>query len=396
MTLFLASVNGPEEAEIALAQGADIIDLKDASKGALGALPVSTVSAVAAAMAGRRPVSAVTGDLPMEPDIITAAVGAMAATGVDYVKVGLFPGPRREDCLRALVPFAARTRIVGVMFADLDADQALLPLIARCRLSGVMLDTAHKGAGGLLERLEITALGAFIGACRAHGLLVGLAGSLEVPDIPRLQLLQPDFLGFRGALCIRQQRTASIDPELVRIVRELIPPDPRSAAHAGVDAATVDFRLLAARGYSVDPSTDDAAADRIFVRDFELPVRIGTYARERDKPQRVRFNVDVEVTRAPHEAADMRDVFSYDVVTDGIRMIVAREHIALLEALVERVATLVLAHPRAIRARVRAEKLDVGPGGVGVEITRERPAEVAKVHQLYPGVAADSDRKAAE
>jgi dihydroneopterin aldolase len=74
-------------------------------------------------------------------------------------------------------------------------------------------------------------------------------------------------------------------------------------------------------------------------------------------------------------------------------MIVAREHIGLLETLVERVAALVLAHERAIRATVRAEKLDVVAGGVGVEITRERPDEVAKVHQLF-SVAADP--KAAE
>ncbi len=33
MTLFLASVTGPEEAEIAVAHGADIIDLKDSARG---------------------------------------------------------------------------------------------------------------------------------------------------------------------------------------------------------------------------------------------------------------------------------------------------------------------------------------------------------------------------
>jgi (5-formylfuran-3-yl)methyl phosphate synthase len=36
---------------------------------------------------------------------------------------------------------------------------------------------------------------------------------------------------------------------------------------------------------------------------------------------------------------------------------------------------------------VRVEKLEVGPGAVGVEITRERQAEVANVYQLYPSAA---------
>src|SRR4051794_33920251 len=113
MTLFLASVTGPDEAETAIAGGADIIDLKDPSQGALGALPIETVRATVAAVRGRRPVSAVTGDLPMEPDVIVAAAGAMAQTGVDYVKVGLFPGPRRRDCIGALANLAQTTKLVG-------------------------------------------------------------------------------------------------------------------------------------------------------------------------------------------------------------------------------------------------------------------------------------------
>lgn len=393
MTLFLASVNGPDEAEVALAHGADIIDLKDATRGALGAVDAAAVRAAVDVVGRRRPVSAVTGDLAMEPDIVTAAVSAMAATEVDYVKVGLFPGERREDCVRALAPLAARTKIIAVMFADDGPDLALLPLFGGCGLTGAMLDTTRKGAGGLLERMDVNALGEFVAACHRHGLLAGLAGSLEAPDIPRLLPLDPDVLGFRGALCAGQQRTMALDPNAVRVVRELIPLDRRSAAWDEREAMEVDYRLLAARGYSADAG-DAAPADRIFVHDFVMPVRIGAYSRERDRPQRVRFNVDVDVRRSAHTAEDMRDVLSYDVVTDGIRMIVAREHIALLETLAERVVALVLAHERVIRVTVRAEKLDVGPGGVGVEITRKRPAEVAGVHQLYPAASPHPGPKA--
>src|SRR3954447_6716394 len=96
MTLLLASVTGPDEAALMVAHGADIIDLKDPSNGALGALAPDVVRATVAAVHGRRPVSAVTGNLPMEPEAIVAAVETMARTGVDYVKVGLFPGPERQ------------------------------------------------------------------------------------------------------------------------------------------------------------------------------------------------------------------------------------------------------------------------------------------------------------
>jgi hypothetical protein len=40
------------------------------------------------------------------------------------------------------------------------------------------------------------------------------------------------------------------------------------------------------------------------------------------------------------------------------------------------------------------EKLDLGAAAVGVTIERERAAEIAEVHQLYP--AAKSDPNAAE
>lgn len=395
MTLFLASVTGPEEADLALAHGADIIDLKDPARGALGALAPEVVRATVKRIAGRRPTSVVTGDLPTEPGAVTAAATAMAETGVDYVKVGLFPGPGRADCIRALALLARKTKLVGVMFADDGADNALLPVMAEAGFAGAMLDTARKGAGRLLDHIGVAGLREFIGECRTRKLFAGLAGSLEAPDIPRLLLFEPDYLGFRGALC-RDGRSGPIDADAIGLIRGLIPLDPRSAAQRDPHAAKVDYRLLAARGYSVEPGRDEAAADRVLVRDFTIPVRIGAYAHERAKPQNVRFNVAVKVLRPGHAAEDMRDVFSYDVVTDGIRMIVAREHIALIETLAERVAALILAHPRVISVTVRAEKLDVGPGAVGVEITRERPAEVARVHQLFPTAARESDPKIAD
>jgi (5-formylfuran-3-yl)methyl phosphate synthase len=394
MTLLLASVTGPEEAALVLARGADIIDLKDASKGPLGALEPDVLCATVAAIAGRRPVSAVTGNLPMEPDVIVAAVERTAATKVDYVKVGLFPGPRREQCIRALSSLARQIKLVGVMFADRGADNALVKVMAESGFAGAMLDTAEKGAGRLLDCMDIASLRDFIDACRMHGLMTGLAGSLEAPDVPRLLLLAPDYLGFRGALCVERDRTARIDQESVAIIRELIPFDPRGAAAQDPAVVKVDYRLLAARGYSVDPDSDNTETDHIFVRDFVLPARIGAYVRERGKAQNVRFNVDVKVRRGDHSVEDMRDVFSYDVVTDGIRIIVAQGHIAFLETLAERVAASVLSHPRVVSVTARVEKLDVGPGAVGVEIVRERPADVARVHHLYP--AATRQSKAAE
>lgn len=386
MTLMLASVTGPAEAEVALAHGADVIDLKDPAKGALGALEPAAVRAAIAAIRGRRPVSAVIGDLPMQPDIIYTAAETMAATGVDYVKAGLFAGEKREACIRALAPLARRVKIVGVMFADNEPDTGLVPLMAECGFAGAMLDTANKRVGRLLDHADLARLGDFVRACRAHGLLSGLAGSLEAPDVPRLLLLAPDYLGFRGALCAAHDRKAGLDPAAVSLIRALIPPDIRGVAERA-EPGKADYRLLAARGYSAD-AVKDGETDRVFVHDLVLPVRIGAYEHEHAAAQSVRFNVDAEIGRSGQPAQDMRDVLSYDIMTDGIRLIAAAGHVPLVETLAERIAAFVLAYPRVLAVTVKVEKLDVGPGRVGVEISRKRPADIAKVYQLYPAARA--------
>jgi dihydroneopterin aldolase len=101
----------------------------------------------------------------------------------------------------------------------------------------------------------------------------------------------------------------------------------------------------------------------------------------------VRFNVEAAVMRLHRPARDMGDVFSYDIISDGIRMLVDSGHVALTETLAERIATLVLAHPRVVRVSVQVEKLDVGEGIVGVTIERTRDAAVASVGDMFPLLA---------
>ncbi|HNA81020.1 MAG TPA: (5-formylfuran-3-yl)methyl phosphate synthase [Thiobacillaceae bacterium] len=226
MSGWLASVTGAEEARLALAAGADLIDCKNPAAGALGALPRATVAEVLAAVGGRRPVSATIGDFPdMAVEAVVAAAEAMAATGVDYVKIGLFPAPGLPDCLEALAALARRQPLVAVLFADRSPDFGLLPRLARNGFAGVMLDTAGKTGAGLLDHQPLAALAAFLAAARRQGLLGGLAGSLGLADIARLRPLGADYLGFRGALCAGGRRQAGLDQAaLARVARALAVP----------------------------------------------------------------------------------------------------------------------------------------------------------------------------
>ena len=367
MTRFLASVTGPDEAETAIGGGADIIDLKEPANGALGAVPPDVIRATVARVAGRRDTSAVAGDLPMQPETVRAVAATIAATGVDYVKLGMFAGGDAAATVRALADVANTTKLVAVLFADAAPDMTLLPLLATAGFAGAMLDTQGKSAGRLLDHMDPLALRGFVEQCHAVRMLAGLAGSLETPDVPRLLVLAPDLLGFRGALCGPGGRASAIDAGRVMEVRALIPAHGEAAK-----ANVVDYRLLAARGYAPAPTSEEGATDLVFVHDLVLPVYIGAYARERDAPQRVRFDVEVAVARGGRAVEDMRDVFSYDIITDAIRMLVGSGHVPLVETLAERIAVTVLAEPRVMRVSVRVQKLETGSGAVGVLIERTR------------------------
>jgi uncharacterized protein (UPF0264 family) len=230
MTGLLASVTSAAEAEIALAAGADIIDLKDPRSGALGALPAPAIRDAVEAIAGRRTVSATAGDLPMQPQAVAAAVAGIARLGVDIVKVGFFPGGDPDACVAALADQILQgTRIVAVLFADQRPDMQLIAHLKAAGFAGAMLDTADKGAGGLRHHIEDGALGAFVDDVRRHGMISGLAGSLTLADIPPLLRLRPDYLGFRGALC-PAGRSSGLDAGRLAAVRAAMG---RSAGYRG-------------------------------------------------------------------------------------------------------------------------------------------------------------------
>ena len=232
MTRFLASVRGVAEADTALAAGADIIDLKDPAKGALGALDACAIVACVARVAGRAEVSATVGDLPMRPETIRDAVREIAALGVDHVKLGLFPDGDAERSLNLLAAETRNVSLILVVFADALPRFDAISSAARIGARGVMLDTAGKDGSSLLDHLPPAALARFVADARAEGLLVGLAGSLRAAHVAKLLALQPDLLGFRGALCAGLARGANLDAEACAAIRALIPRGPRAAAGA--------------------------------------------------------------------------------------------------------------------------------------------------------------------
>ncbi|MTJ05712.1 MAG: dihydroneopterin aldolase [Sediminimonas qiaohouensis] len=122
-----------------------------------------------------------------------------------------------------------------------------------------------------------------------------------------------------------------------------------------------------------EATADSTMLDRISLRDHIVEVEIGAFQAERGTTQRICFNIVVEVRPMPAGGAedDVDRILSYDKVTEAIAHELAEERLNLLETLAERVAERILQEPQAARVFVRIEKLDRGPGALGVEIVRE-------------------------
>ena len=218
MTRLLVSVRDVAEALLAAEHGADLVDCKEPSAGALGALPVETIAAVVRAVRSRFPgrtLSATVGDFaPGAVDPVMERVAAVAATGVDYVKVGVAPGAfalleALRGCDAAVVP---------VFIADAGLDPALLERACAAPFPALMLDTADKSAGSLFDVLDTPTLRRFVQAARAAGRWSGLAGALRLEDAARVAVLGGDFAGFRTAACA-ERRTGMLDAARVRALR---------------------------------------------------------------------------------------------------------------------------------------------------------------------------------
>ena len=223
MTGMLASINSIEEAILALDAQVDIIDLKQPALGALGALDNQLVRDIVRQINGQCPVSATVGDLPMDPETVINAVTNMAATGVDYIKIGFFPGGNWIGTISGLAELTQLGhQLIAVLFADTQPDFNIISFLAEIGFTGVMLDTMNKQKGSLSTIMSKSDINNFIIRAKAHDLLCGLAGSLKETDISELQTLQPDYLGFRGALCNKQQRTALLDKQALITIKQAL------------------------------------------------------------------------------------------------------------------------------------------------------------------------------
>jgi uncharacterized protein (UPF0264 family) len=222
----LVSVRDAAEAEAALAGGADLIDVKEPSRGALGRADASVIADVVRVVGGRAPVSAALGELRECPLVGTAID---LPEGIAYVKWGLTGLLRREWAhyfgLARLVIWSG-PQLVAVGYADWVPADAPRPAdvvaqVCESRQESVLLDTFQKDGSTLLDWLAVDDVANLVETCHAEGVKIALAGSLGPAEIEPLLPLAPDWFAVRGAAC-EGGRGGRVTADRVRALADLL------------------------------------------------------------------------------------------------------------------------------------------------------------------------------
>ncbi len=200
----LVSVRNTAEAQIAVDGGADIIDIKEPSRGPLGAAEADVVAQIVAVVANRKPVSVAVGELTEDH----AAIAGLE--GVAFAKIGLAGCGNRPDWRvrwRSIIrTWPSSVAPVAVAYADWRAANAPPPeeVLAAALEEGcpaLLVDTWDKSSGTLFDQWEKGEVVGFCGRVRAAGLAVVLAGALDGESLLVAIGCGPNLVAVRGAAC---------------------------------------------------------------------------------------------------------------------------------------------------------------------------------------------------
>ena len=222
----LISIKSFEEAVKIKDCNFDILDIKNPREGSLGANYPAVIKNIAENIDGY-PISAAGGDLDNKIGTASLITFGLAHTDVDYIKLGLC-GVREkeeakkllEEAVKALKLSGKKSRLIAAAYADFREENTLSPFILNelafeTEIDGIMIDTLNKEDKNLFDFLSAEELKSFVSKAEKAGVLSALAGSLRINHLDELTTIDPDIIGFRGAVCTGNDRGAEISAEKI-------------------------------------------------------------------------------------------------------------------------------------------------------------------------------------
>jgi (5-formylfuran-3-yl)methyl phosphate synthase len=210
----LVSVRSAAEAQAALAGGADLIDIKEPTRGSLGRADDEVMRAILDEVAGLVPLS-------VAMDELTDYEFSTPVIPCSYIKFGL-AGCREANWRERLTAWRGNVKAIVVPAAYADSQDAGSPdlgavadFVIEEDFPVLLIDTFGKTGRSLFDWQSEAALRRLADRLRTYGVELALAGSLTREHVNVVRRVGPAWMAVRGAVCRKGERTLEIDPALV-------------------------------------------------------------------------------------------------------------------------------------------------------------------------------------
>ncbi len=232
----LVSPKDIEEAKAVISGNSDIVDVKNPKEGSLGAnFPwvIKSIKQLVEEKGNGMKMSAAIGDFDYKPGTASLAALGAAASGAEYIKIGLHKIKTREEAIdlltgvvKAVKDFDPTKKVVSAFYADYKRINSISPfeiveIGKEVDIDVAMVDTGIKDGRTTLEFLSEDELKSFVSESKSLGLVTALAGALRFEDIPVIKEIDPDILGVRGMVC-GGDRDDSVKVELVTNLKKMV------------------------------------------------------------------------------------------------------------------------------------------------------------------------------
>ena len=117
---------------------------------------------------------------------------------------------------------------------------------------------------------------------------------------------------------------------------------------------------------------------KILIKDLTLDLKLGYYDFEKDKPQKIKFTLEVDYRdKKPTNDKDLKSIVNYDKIVKLIKKLVKNKHYNFLETLAEDVFDELFKDKRIDKITLQIEKLEIikDCAAVGIQISKKRSHE---------------------
>ena len=114
---------------------------------------------------------------------------------------------------------------------------------------------------------------------------------------------------------------------------------------------------------------------KILIKDLILDLKLGYYDFEKEKPQKVKFTLEVNYEdKKPSNDKDLKSIVNYDKIVKFIKKLVKNKHYNFLETLAEDVFDELFKDKRIDKISLQIEKLEIMKdcSSVGIQISKKR------------------------